>query len=65
MNDPGLDDPIVNAGQEVEGKIDPDDDPQDVEEEDEENYLLPNRWWFASTAIPLIAVSGQYDRSWR
>ena len=63
MNDPGLDDPIVNAGQEVEGKYDPDDDPQDVEEEDEENYLLPSRWWFASTAFPLIAVGGPLNQS--
>ncbi|KAI9675048.1 MAG: Potassium channel [Caeruleum heppii] len=48
MNDPGLDEPInINAKdveQEAEG-----------EEEEEDDFLAPSRWWFASTAAPLIA----------
>lgn len=58
MNDPGLDGPIGKEaeevrqmrGDEVEGE-----DPDGVD--DDEAYLEATRWWIASTAIPLMAVS--------
>jgi potassium channel subfamily K, other eukaryote len=57
MNDPGLDQPIDQADSQVHdvyGKDSGND--VDMDEEDEElNYLMPARWWYASTAIPLTA----------
>lgn len=31
------------------------DDDKTLEREDEKSFLLPSRWWFASTAAPLTA----------
>ena len=56
MNDPGLDDPISTESQKVDGKLGHNDSSSDVSEEEEErSFLHPSRWWFASTAFPLIA----------
>ncbi|KKY21340.1 putative potassium channel [Phaeomoniella chlamydospora] len=56
MNDPGLDGPVGSMGQEVDNVKDRPDDDSDLDEEEEErSYLLPTRYWIASTAIPLIA----------
>lgn len=52
MNDPGLDDPIENSANKVEGEIE---GPEDVQKEEEQAFLDPSRWWFASTAFPLLA----------
>ncbi|KAF1831826.1 voltage-gated potassium channel [Decorospora gaudefroyi] len=52
MNDPGLDEPQQEAVEDVENRIQSED--QQAEREERE-YLDPSRWWFASTAIPLIA----------
>ena len=60
MNDPGLDQEISNAGKKVEG-----DAPQEVTEEEEEaSFLAPSRWWFASTAFPLLAVRDPVSPLW-
>jgi potassium channel subfamily K, other eukaryote len=56
MNDPGLDDPIATAASHVQEKHDNEVAGSGVgEEEEEKNYLLPVRWWWTSTAFPLIA----------
>jgi len=61
MNDPGLDEPIGNASSQVrhkyesEGNEDENDNDNMDEEEEEVNFLLPARWWYASTAFPLVA----------
>jgi potassium channel subfamily K, other eukaryote len=58
MNDPGLDQPIDNADSQVhEAKDNKHDDgkTQRDEQEEEMNYMLPARWCYASTAIPLLA----------
>ncbi len=58
MNDPGLDQPIDTADsqvREVKGKRDEDGETKEDEQEEEMNYMLPARWWYASTAIPLLA----------
>ncbi|KAE8453217.1 hypothetical protein EG329_011284 [Mollisiaceae sp. DMI_Dod_QoI] len=52
MNDPGLDEPISNDAKDVENQAQ---DEQGEREEDEQEFLAPSRWWFASTAFPLIA----------
>ncbi|KAF8862250.1 voltage-gated potassium channel [Acephala macrosclerotiorum] len=52
MNDPGLDEPISNDAKDVENQAH---DERDEKEEDEQEFLAPSRWWFASTAFPLIA----------
>lgn len=52
MNDPGLDEPISNDAKDVENQQQ---DEQNEREEDEQAFLEPSRWWFASTAFPLIA----------
>ncbi|KAE9380596.1 voltage-gated potassium channel [Stipitochalara longipes BDJ] len=52
MNDPGLDEPISNDANDVENQ---ERDERDEKEEDEQAFLAPSRWWFASTAFPLIA----------
>lgn len=52
MNDPGLDGPISNDAKDIENQQE---DEQEEKEEDEQAFLEPSRWWFASTAFPLIA----------
>ncbi|PMD35598.1 voltage-gated potassium channel [Hyaloscypha variabilis F] len=52
MNDPGLDEPISNDAKDVENQ---ERDEKEEKEEDEQAFLAPSRWWFASTAFPLIA----------
>ncbi|KAH9868467.1 hypothetical protein J1614_007539 [Plenodomus biglobosus] len=52
MNDPGLDQPAQEAAQDVEKNAQHDDEQAESEERE---YLDPSRWWFASTASPLIA----------
>lgn len=55
MNDPGLDKPIGDAENEVNDDYEKD-NPNDIDEEEEEqSYLIPARWWYASTACPLAA----------
>ena len=56
MNDPGLEDPISNADGQVQHRYTDGSGASDVNEEQEEkNFLMPARWWYASTAFPLIA----------
>lgn len=59
MNDPGLDKPIDDASGQVKENVQhphKDEVEDEMEEEEQErNYLLPARWWYASTGIPLIA----------
>lgn len=52
MNDPGLDDPITAESAAAEQQYV--DEDEEVEEE-EQAFLAPSRWWFASTAFPLVA----------
>ncbi|KAI9793589.1 MAG: Potassium channel [Piccolia ochrophora] len=52
MNDPGLDDPIANHADDVDKSRDYE---GEGEEEAEDDYLAPSRWWFTSTGFPLIA----------
>ncbi|KAI9875241.1 MAG: Potassium channel [Pleopsidium flavum] len=52
MNDPGLDEPIIDNAKTIEqSNI----EEEEEEEEIEQAYLAPSRWWFASTGFPLIA----------
>ncbi|KAI9690541.1 MAG: Potassium channel [Bathelium mastoideum] len=53
MNDPGLDGPVGEAAQANEQ--DPYRDQFEYAAEEDQQYLNPSRWWFASTACPLIA----------
>ncbi|KAL8759648.1 MAG: hypothetical protein Q9199_000609 [Rusavskia elegans] len=53
MNDPGLDEPIQETSKDVEQDRK---DELDFQKEDEQAFLNPSRWWFASTAFPLLAV---------
>jgi potassium channel subfamily K len=54
MNDPGLDEPISTGAQEVEREQSS--QPKDPDGADADAaYLQPSRWWFASTAFPLMA----------
>ena len=46
--DPGVEDALKKGAQDVESDA-------AAEEEQEEEYLDPGRWWFASTACPLLA----------
>jgi potassium channel subfamily K len=56
MNDPGLDKPIADAASNVQEKNEDETAGSDVgEQEEEESFLMPARWWYASTAFPLIA----------
>lgn len=59
MNDPGLDEPINNAASEAHDvlKRDPESErsPKDECEEQPSSMTSPTRWWYASTAFPLIA----------
>ncbi|TGO15849.1 hypothetical protein BTUL_0035g00540 [Botrytis tulipae] len=52
MNDPGLDEPISNDADDIENQQR---DEKDETKEDVEAFLEPSRWWFASTAFPLVA----------
>jgi len=44
MNDPGVDEPINDAAEDLEHN--PYEHEQKKEEEEEENFLDPSRWWF-------------------
>jgi potassium channel subfamily K, other eukaryote len=57
MNDPGLDQPIDRADAQVNHVYTKErDGNRDMDEEQEEtNYMMPTRWWYASTLIPLTA----------
>ncbi len=52
MNDPGLDEPISEESKDLENQRK---DEHDEREKEEESFLDPSRWWFQSTAFPLIA----------
>ncbi|CAO2657648.1 Nn.00g037740.m01.CDS01 [Neocucurbitaria sp. VM-36] len=52
MNDPGLHKPANEAAKDVGDKVQKE---EEKAEEEEDEYLDPSRWWFASTASPLIA----------
>ncbi|KAL8986888.1 MAG: hypothetical protein Q9177_003862 [Variospora cf. flavescens] len=52
MNDPGLDEPIQQHSKDVEQERK---NEIDFQKEDEQAFLDPSRWWFASTAFPLLA----------
>ncbi|EXJ95278.1 hypothetical protein A1O1_00398 [Capronia coronata CBS 617.96] len=52
MNDPGLEDDIVDASNQVSENRDK---AYTDEEEEERSFLTPARWWYASTAFPLMA----------
>ncbi|KAL8719967.1 MAG: hypothetical protein Q9225_003115 [Loekoesia sp. 1 TL-2023] len=52
MNDPGLDEPIQKQSKNVEQERK---DEEEFQKEDEQAFLDPSRWWFASTAFPLLA----------
>ncbi|KAF9698917.1 hypothetical protein EKO04_002873 [Ascochyta lentis] len=54
MNDPGLDKSASQAAEDVEANNTYEQDREQAEEEEQE-FLRPGRWWFASTACPLIA----------
>ena len=55
MNDAGLEEPISNTGEQVQDKY-KDEGATDMDEEEEEkNFLMPAKWWYASTAFPLMA----------
>lgn len=49
--DPGIEDGIQKTADDVQ----PDKPERDEEEEEEEALYQPSRWWFASTACPLLA----------
>ena len=53
MNDPGLDQPIENSARKVEQEEGKTKDADGVDAD--QAYLQPSRWWFASTAFPLLA----------
>jgi potassium channel subfamily K, other eukaryote len=55
MNDPGLHEPIAAHANQVEKKYEDSDEDNMGEEEEVKSYLLPARWWYASTAFPLLA----------
>ncbi|MCJ1312109.1 Potassium channel [Agyrium rufum] len=50
MNDPGLDAPINDNARKVENE-----GGEEGNEGTDQAFLNPSRWWFASTAFPLIA----------
>ncbi|KAK4697341.1 hypothetical protein P7C71_g730, partial [Lecanoromycetidae sp. Uapishka_2] len=51
MNDPGLDATIGDSSKMEQDRK----EEEEVEMEDEQTFLNPSRWWFASTAFPLLA----------
>lgn len=50
--DPGLDEPAQQAAQGVDHTVH---EEEKLAEREERDFLDPSRWWFASTACPLIA----------
>ncbi|KAL9125800.1 MAG: hypothetical protein Q9217_005055 [Psora testacea] len=52
MNDPGLEEPINESSAKIENEQK---DGSEAEFEHEQAFLNPSRWWFASTAFPLLA----------
>ena len=50
--DPGLDDSTQQAAEDVNHTIHKEDK---LAEQEEQDFFDPSRWWFASTACPLIA----------
>lgn len=55
MNDLGLDDSIANTAELVNDEHDEPAGEHVSEEEEERSFLIPARWWYASTAFPLFA----------
>ena len=57
MNDPGLEQPIDNAESQVHDAVGGKSDgvKEQGEDDEEMNYMMPARWWYASTTIPLLA----------
>jgi potassium channel subfamily K len=55
MNDPGLDGAIANTADLVEDNHNETAGENVSEEEEERSFLMPAKWWYASTAFPLIA----------
>lgn len=57
MNDPGNDEAIKASSNQVKEQLPVDEDiTSDMDEEEEEqNFLLPAKWWYASTVFPLMA----------
>ena len=50
--DPGVDEGIKQSANDIEGEPEKENLERQQEEED---FTLPSRWWFASTACPLLA----------
>ncbi|KAJ4413051.1 hypothetical protein N0V91_000025 [Didymella pomorum] len=55
MNDPGLDKSATQAAEDVEANNTQYAQDKEQAEAEEQEFLKPGRWWFASTACPLIA----------
>ncbi|KAI9733421.1 MAG: Potassium channel [Cirrosporium novae-zelandiae] len=59
MNDPGLDEPIQDGAETMDrygrSTRNEAEEEQHSAEEEEQAFLEPSRWWFASTAFPLVA----------
>lgn len=49
--DPGVEDGIKEGAEDIES----DHTAGEYQQRDEEDFLQPSRWWFASTACPLLA----------
>lgn len=49
--DPGVDEGIKESAQDVQG----DKAESQKEQDEEDDFLQPSHWWFASTACPLLA----------
>jgi potassium channel subfamily K, other eukaryote len=55
MNDPGLHEPIAEGAKQVENSYEDRHSRSMGEEEEVRSFLQPARWWYASTAFPLLA----------
>ena len=56
MNDPGTDEAIHESSNQVAEQLTNEEHKDEMDEEEEEqNFLLPAKWWYASTAFPLMA----------
>lgn len=55
MNDPGLEEPIADTAGAVEEKHGDAIPDAFHEDEDTQSHLQPTRWWYASTAFPMVA----------
>jgi potassium channel subfamily K, other eukaryote len=55
MNDPGLHEPIATHAKQMESKYEDSSTEKVDEGEEVKSFFLPARWWYASTAFPLIA----------